>query len=682
MKKTFTLFVVMCCVLSAFALEDLKVGTTTRTMIVYAPTNLPKNAPLIIACHGSNQDAPYLQSLAKFESVADTAKFVVVYANGVGKQWDLYGDSDLKFMEAIIDAMYTRYGISKNRVYLTGFSMGGMFTYYCANKMADKFAAFAPVSGYNMGGPNANSTRPVPIIHTHGTGDDVCVYSPVQSHIDAWVRFNQCKTTPEITKPLSATNASTTSTLKRYRGGKNGVEVALLTLPGKGHWWSMDPPYGLTSVEVWNFCKRFSLGADAPEVKSIEPENNSFDLEATKDNTFKVTFSDYVNSLKAGATLASETTSIQLEVKSTGYKKAVTFALPADADVPDGTYTLTLSGIVNKDGAEMEKESFTYVYGVEEVGEKSKSEVLYKPDWYSEQEAIGEGIPTGWRRINVKDGKKEVSAGGAKDITGVRMKYFERGGDFDCGFYLSARDNQSCDLYYGTYTTARLPLKVGNYRVRFRSVYWSEGSLSAKATYDFNVTTTAFAPVFTASSLTSTGTMKENTEQQITGSTAYEFDFSITREANYLLDFQMTGGWNSVIVGDLELVTLPSLADLYKGTFYRTMLEAKKTVKGYKGKDCAKGLEAAIRKYADLVSTSPSVYTAATEEVKAAIAAFVPVGDPDPDEGDDETGIRTISNNASATTYYTLSGIPARQPQRGINLIRAADGKVKKVWVR
>ena len=272
MKRIILSICALCMLNASWALENLTVGNTTRTMIVYAPRDLPEQPPLIIACHGANQDAPYLQSLAKFETVADTAKFVVVYANGVNKYWDISGDSDLKFMDAIIDAMNNRYNVDRNRVYLTGFSMGGMFTYYCATKRADKFAAFAPVSGYLMGGPNATSTRAVPILHTHGTADDVCVYSGVQQHIDAWVRFNGCSTTPQIIKPYPASKPNSPAEMKRYRNGRDGVEVALLTLADKGHWWSMDPVQALTSEEVWNFCKRYSLDMKDPSVRFIEPE--------------------------------------------------------------------------------------------------------------------------------------------------------------------------------------------------------------------------------------------------------------------------------------------------------------------------------------------------------------------------------------------------------------------------
>ena len=95
MKRLFiSLILSACCLAQMYALEEVTVNGTKRTLISYAPANLPKQAPLIIACHGMNQDAPYLQNAAKFESVADTAGFVVVYPNGLNKAWDISGDQD------------------------------------------------------------------------------------------------------------------------------------------------------------------------------------------------------------------------------------------------------------------------------------------------------------------------------------------------------------------------------------------------------------------------------------------------------------------------------------------------------------------------------------------------------------------------------------------------------------
>ena len=173
MKKIFCSVVfLVASALSVFA-EDIIVDNISRNYIVYAPKNLGDNRPLLISCHGMNQDAAYQKGMLQIESIADTAKFVTVFPNGIDRGWDIGGDRDLRFMLVLIDEMVAKYNIDRNRVYISGFSMGGMFTYHAMNRMADKFAAFAPISGYPMGGGNYTSSRPVPIIHTHGTGDDV-----------------------------------------------------------------------------------------------------------------------------------------------------------------------------------------------------------------------------------------------------------------------------------------------------------------------------------------------------------------------------------------------------------------------------------------------------------------------------------------------------------------------------
>lgn len=240
--------------------EHIKVGDTTRNILVYAPQILVKNRPLVISMHGMNQDAAYQKAQAKWEQVADTANFLVVYPDGVNKRWNISGSSDIDFILTIIDTMAARYGIDRKRVYLSGFSMGGMMTYFAATKIADKIAAFAPISGYPMRGPNTNSSRPVPIIHTHGTTDDVVRFNGVQASLDAWVKRNECPATASITKPYPATISNSICTRSYWGPGKNGVEVVLMALEGKGHWISSDVANGIhTSNEIWKFCKKFSV---------------------------------------------------------------------------------------------------------------------------------------------------------------------------------------------------------------------------------------------------------------------------------------------------------------------------------------------------------------------------------------------------------------------------------------
>lgn len=249
-------------------IEPIQVGSTTRNMLVYAPDNIQNSRPLLISMHGLNQDIAYQKGQTQWETVADEENFVVVYPAGINNSWDLGGTRDTDFILAIIDEMYSRYSIDRDRIYLSGFSMGGMMTYHAMNVIADKIAAFAPVSGYLMGGPNTNSSRPVPIIHTHGTGDPVVPYGGVQTCLDAWIKRNACPDVPQVTKPYPVNKPNSNGTKYYWGPGNDNVEIVLLSLAGVGHWHSLDGNGVHTSREIWEFCKKYSLGFGVPKFES------------------------------------------------------------------------------------------------------------------------------------------------------------------------------------------------------------------------------------------------------------------------------------------------------------------------------------------------------------------------------------------------------------------------------
>ena len=273
--------------------DNINVNGTNRDMLVYAPKNIEKNRPLIIQMHGYNQDAAYQKNAAKWEPVADTGRFVVVFPNGQNKAWDTGGDKDLNFIKAIINEMNTKYGIDKKRVYVSGFSMGGMMSYVVANKMSDQIAAIAPVSG---GGAPSTAKRAMPIIHTHGTTDDVVNYNSTVNTLKNWVPFNKCSSNSEKIKPYPKTKSGSAASLEIWSGCSDGVEIRLLTIDGKGHWYSMDEAVSVnTSVEIWNFVKRFSLDGptDKPaDTTKTEPPKDTSKTVTPKDTSKTTTPTD------------------------------------------------------------------------------------------------------------------------------------------------------------------------------------------------------------------------------------------------------------------------------------------------------------------------------------------------------------------------------------------------------
>ena len=251
-----------------------KVSVSGREIHVYAPSNLKENSPLLISCHGMDQDPNYQQSNTHWEAVADTAGFVVVYPRGgTGMNtWDIQGDKDTKWMTEIIAQMEKDYKINTKRVYLSGFSMGGMFTYHSMSKIADKIAAFAPTSGTNVMGAS-KAQRPVPIIHPHGTNDDVLPYNNVEGFIKNYRDQFHCPSQAEEQKNYpNAENSG--ATMYTWGPCDKGVYIKHLKLPGRGH-----SPSKADVSDIWNFVKQWDvnglIGAETPESSSSEVASSS-----------------------------------------------------------------------------------------------------------------------------------------------------------------------------------------------------------------------------------------------------------------------------------------------------------------------------------------------------------------------------------------------------------------------
>lgn len=626
--------------------EKIKVNGVNRDIKVHVPDETPSGAALVIACHGMNQSADWHDSNSKWTAVSDTAKFVLVFPEGINKGWDISGNRDVDLVLAIIEEMEKNYNINTGRVYLTGFSMGGMFTYHCANRISDKIAAFVPVSGYPMGDKSAYSSRPVPIMHVHGTGDDVCVFSGVQPTLDNWIKRNECNTVEELISPYPKGNRNQGAKMHIWGDGLDGVEVRLLEFKDKGHWQSEDANFCLTSIEAWNFMNRWSLGPDAPKVASIEPENGSFDL-PLDGMEITLNFDMNVDGSEAEAQLIKEGTPINLEVKSSGNSLILT--VPA---LERGEYALSVRNVKGENEGVMKVFKATYTFGVEEVGDVPPYNEVFNPDLRAEENTVGEGIPTGWYRINTRaNGDKDEKTSGSVNTGGARMKYFIAGGDFNEGFYLSARDYDKCEITYGKYTPDyALHFDKGRYVATFNSVYWNKGSLDGNVKFDFTVKDSKGNVVANFPSLPSTGNMDEK-QGQISGSTAHSLEFDISEEGDYTVTYSMTAGWAAVIVGNLKIVTAMSTAERYKGAFLRTLRQAKELYASILeeniGSDAAQNLLEVITKYESLVSTSPTVYESATAELQEAMALALGL-----------TAVDLVQSDAPGSEFYNLQGLP------------------------
>ena len=314
-----------------------------REYLQYAPSDLGSKRPLIISCHGMNQSAKYQWDMLKdAQTLADKEKFVIVLPEGINSGWDISGDRDINLIKDLIAQMKKDFDIDEKRVYLSGFSMGGMLTYHAMNKIPNVIAAFAPISGYPMWGFTYTGKRAIPVIHHHGTGDDVCVYSNVQRNIDELVKKNKCSTTPTITQNYGGYSHITR---KEWGGGTDGVKVVLMELANKGHWISNDGLFTLD--EIWKFCKNYSLEEKPVQVKITSPVTGA---KTSKDVTLKVNAESSKGNITA------------VRFFLDGIRKAEVTAPPYEyqyKDLEKGTHTLLAQAIDDKDNKNFAKVSIT-----------------------------------------------------------------------------------------------------------------------------------------------------------------------------------------------------------------------------------------------------------------------------------------------------------------------------------
>jgi len=99
-------------------------------------------------------------------------------------------DRDLKFIDAILATLREKYSIDESRIYATGFSNGGLFTYLLLSQRANVFAAYAPSGSVLL--PQVPLAQARPVFHYGGQSDRLARFDKQQATIDQLRKFNGC----------------------------------------------------------------------------------------------------------------------------------------------------------------------------------------------------------------------------------------------------------------------------------------------------------------------------------------------------------------------------------------------------------------------------------------------------------------------------------------------------------
>lgn len=169
---------------------SLEIDGLQRYYYLHLPKNYSESQeyPLVFVFHGGGSNAKNIMKGSEYNQEADLEKFIVVYPQGTGKSsflgpsgtWNagpktggyavMNNVNDTKFFDSMYEQITSKYKINKQKVFSTGISMGGMFSYRLACERSDKIKGIAPV-GSTITLDNCNPENPVSIIHFHGTAD-------------------------------------------------------------------------------------------------------------------------------------------------------------------------------------------------------------------------------------------------------------------------------------------------------------------------------------------------------------------------------------------------------------------------------------------------------------------------------------------------------------------------------
>jgi poly(hydroxyalkanoate) depolymerase family esterase len=249
-------------------------------MIKYVPSNVQKNAPMVVVLHGCMQDATFFGENTGWKEIADRGRFILLLPeqtranNGMGCfTWFEEGDivrsrGEVASVANMIEHMVNTYSIDEDNIYATGLSAGATMAAALMASYPDKIKGGALVSGVNYGcaaldgqlsfmcmfmGAQKSGEALADYVRKasedysgdypkvtliHGTRDNLVNAKNVDASLLQWTSVHGTDTTPNSTRQVGKN-----LTLEEFRAG-NEVVTSKVIIPNGPHGWPVDSSSG------------------------------------------------------------------------------------------------------------------------------------------------------------------------------------------------------------------------------------------------------------------------------------------------------------------------------------------------------------------------------------------------------------------------------------------------------
>ena len=236
-----------------------------RTYLVRAPERAVADAPLplLLVIHGAGGNAAKAEAATGMTGLSDADGFIVAYPQGT-QAADVAGEyswnagaccanpvknniDDVGFINSVIDNIATDYPVDPARIYVAGFSNGGMLAYRLACELDRRVAGIAVVSGA-LNVTSCEAPAATSVLMIHGTGDLTVPYTGGKTNERTAGRFGQW-TNASLDDAVSywsgrdgctgepATSVDGSVTHATFAACEEGVKLDVVTIDGGGHVW-------------------------------------------------------------------------------------------------------------------------------------------------------------------------------------------------------------------------------------------------------------------------------------------------------------------------------------------------------------------------------------------------------------------------------------------------------------
>ena len=209
MKRAILLFSALAFSAVASAREPIPmkwtIDGTEREALVFSPAANAASAAVVFGFHGHGGNMRFAARGMHFQDAWPEA--IVVYMQGLpgpslipGRDrtpragWQFrageLNNRDLKFFDAVLKTLHEKYSVDDNRIYASGFSNGGIFTYLLWSERPDVFAALAPGGAVILPGVHVSKARSV--LHYGGRRDRLVKFENQERTIEQLRRLNNC----------------------------------------------------------------------------------------------------------------------------------------------------------------------------------------------------------------------------------------------------------------------------------------------------------------------------------------------------------------------------------------------------------------------------------------------------------------------------------------------------------